>query len=190
MRRAIVSIQGISPYSPSAHFEAANFPGPRNELPGDQEKRLWRERINAKEDGTMFIPPMAFKNAISSAASAMGERVKGKGMKTYTKIFEAGLMVMEPLLLPAKKDEVLGEWLFVPSDGRRGGGKRVSKCFARVDKWGGDVVFHVFHDAIGEDVFRRHIEYAGMFIGVGRFRPQNNGFYGRFQVQEIVWDSD
>jgi hypothetical protein len=31
------------------------------------------------------------------------------------------------------------------------------------------------------------LEEAGKFIGLGRFRPQNGGFYGRFAVAKVVW---
>jgi hypothetical protein len=42
-------------------------------------------------------------------------------------------------------------------------------------------------ETITEEVFKLHLEESGKFIGIGRFRPQNNGFYGRFKVNEIVW---
>ena len=28
---------------------------------------------------------------------------------------------------------------------------------------------------------------AGKFIGIGRFRPRNNGYYGRFDVESVDW---
>ena len=37
------------------------------------------------------------------------------------------------------------------------------------------------------DVFEDHLKEAGNFIGVGRFRPRMNGFYGRFKVDKIDW---
>ena len=40
-------------------------------------------------------------------------------------------------------------------------------------------------ETITLSVFRKHLEEAGKFIGIGRFRPRNNGFYGRFEVKEI-----
>jgi hypothetical protein len=38
-------------------------------------------------------------------------------------------------------------------------------------------------DTITEEVFKLHIEQAGQFIGLGSFRPRNNGYYGRFKVK-------
>jgi hypothetical protein len=97
------------------------------------------------------------------------------------------VMVLDGLKLPVKKDEVPGEWLFVPSDGKRGSGKRVDRCFPVVHEWKGDVQFHILDDVITPDVFEQHLKDAGNFIGIGRFRPRNNGYYGRFKVNKIKW---
>ncbi|CAM6006561.1 unnamed protein product [Sphagnum balticum] len=35
-----------------------------------------------------------------------------------------------------------------------------------------------------EQVFKKHIEEAGKYVGLGRFRPANNGFYGRFKIPD------
>jgi hypothetical protein len=130
---------------------------------------------------------MAFKNCIAEIAKYLSVQIQGKGKSTYTKHFEAGVMVLDGLKLPVKKDEVPGEWLFVPSDGKRGSGKRVDRCFPVVHEWKGDVQFHILDDVITPDVFEQHLKDAGNFIGIGRFRPRNNGYYGRFKVNKIKW---
>lgn len=184
MHTATVTIKGVSPYSQSHYYETPKKP---KELPRDYEERTWRDRMHADADGNVFIPPMAFKNALSEAAKFLGIQIPGKGKSNYTKHFEAGVLVTEPLTLPVKKEHVPGEWLFVPASGKRGDGKRVMKCFPVIHQWGGDVAFHVLDDMITEDVFTQHITEAGKFIGIGRFRPRNNGYYGRFEVEKVVW---
>ena len=32
---------------------------------------------------------------------------------------------------------------------------------------------------------KEYLIHAGQFIGIGRFRPRNNGFYGRFKVNSF-----
>ena len=73
------------------------------------------------------------------------------------------------------------------ADGIRGSGKRVWRNFPRVDSWSATVPIVVAANEITKDVFERHLEQAGKFVGIGRFRPQNGGFYGRFEVQKVVW---
>jgi hypothetical protein len=144
----------------------------------------------AEEAGCMIIPPMAFKNCLSECAKFLSIQIPGAGKATYTKHFEAGVLVTDGLTLPIKKDKVEGLWLFVPADGRRGSGKRVEKCFPVVQHWEGEVVYYVLDETITKDVFRKHLEEAGKFIGIGFFRPRNNGFFGRFQVVDVQWPDE
>jgi hypothetical protein len=185
MKTATVMLQNISPLSQSRYHGAEKLD---KENSKDYEARTWKERVHVNEDGYIFIPPMAFKNCLSEAAKYLSIQIPGKGKSTYTKHFEAGVLVMDPLVLPVKKEDVEGEWLFVPSDGVRGSGKRVEKCFPLIPKWKGEVIFHIIDDTITKEVFEKCLVEAGKIIGIGRFRPRNNGFYGRFKVRNIKWE--
>lgn len=182
MKTYTVKIQGISPYSSSRHYTDEKLP---KELSKDYEVRTWKSRLHVDKNGIVFIPPMAFKNCLSECAKFLGMQIPGKGKSTYTKHFEAGVLIMDPVTLGIKAEDVQGEWLFVPADGKRGGGKRVEKCFPVIPEWSGEIIIHILDQTITEDVLREHLSEAGKFIGVGRFRPRNNGFYGRFQVQSL-----
>lgn len=178
------TLKSVSPYSQSKHYTTEKM---EKESHKDYEIRTWRDRTHCNDDGYIFIPPMAFKNCLSDAATYLSLQIQGKGKQTYTKHFVAGVLVTDPLVLPIKKDEVDGEWLFVPSDGKRGGKNRVEKCFPLIHKWSDEVTFYVFDETITKDIFEYVLQQAGKFIGIGRFRPRNNGFYGRFEVKSIDW---
>lgn len=182
MKIFTANLKSISAYSQSRHYEVPKL---QREIPRDYEARTWRERLHVNGDGFVFIPPMALKNCLSEAAKFMGIQIPGKGKSTYTKHFEAGVLVIEPITLPLKKEDVAGEWLFVPADGVRGSGKRVDKCFPVIPQWEGDARFYVADEIITRDVLQQHLDAAGKFIGLGRFRPRNNGFYGRFSVAKL-----
>ena len=157
------------------------------ETPQDHEERTWRERLHVNEQGYVFIPQMAFKNCIAEAAKYLSKPVPGKGKATDTKHFEAGIMVTNSLVLDVRAEDVKGEWFFVPSNGMRGGSKRVDKCFPVIPEWSGKVTFFIYDELVTKDVFTEVLEEAGRFIGIGRFRPRNNGFYGRFDVVNVQW---
>lgn len=184
MKTARAHLESVSPYSQSKYIRDKK---PRDITHAEFEEQVWRERLHVNKDGMIEIPPMAFKNCLSEAAKYKSIQIPGKGKTTYTKHFEAGVLCVEPLVLPIKKDDVEGEWLHVPSDGRRGGTTRVEKCFPVIPKWEGVVEFLVMDDIIDKDTFQTHLEDAGKFIGIGRFRPRNNGYYGRFAVKKIEW---
>lgn len=182
MKLAIAELKSTSPYSQSRFYNAEKLP---KELPKDYEERTWKERCHVTDKDQLFIPPMAFANSLKEAAKYLSIQIPGKGKSTYTKHFESGVLVTEPLYLPIAKHEIKGEWLFVPSDGQRGGGRRVEKCFPYIPQWAGKVNYYIMDDIITKDVFMQVLETSGKLIGIGRFRPRNMGYYGRFDVVDL-----
>lgn len=184
MKLAIATLESVSPYSQSRYHQT---PKHDKEQPDDYEARTWRDRCHSNEDGKIYIPPMAFKNAIQEAAKFLGEKVRGKGQATWTKHFTAGILVTDPLILADTKESVAGEWFHMNADGIRGSAKRVLRCYPVIPKWKGDVTFYILDNQITEEAFRHHLEEAGNLIGIGRFRPRNGGFYGRFKLVDLRW---
>jgi hypothetical protein len=187
MKIARCRLKSVSPYSQSKHYDV---PLKSKETKGDYEERTWRERCNVDDSGHIVISPMAFANSLKSAAKYLGMKVPEKKGALYTKYFAAGVLVTEGITLPIKKDDVPGEWLFLPSDGQRGGGKRVMRCFPLIREWAGEVTFYVLDDIITEPIFRQTLDYAGNIIGIGRFRPESQGYYGRFTVDQFSWTEE
>ena len=185
MKKVIVTLRSTAPYGQSRHYVVPRL---EKESDADYEARTWRNRLHTDQDDIVYIPPMAFKNCLAEAAAYLGMKVPGKRNATYTKHFQAGVMVMEPVSLGVHAGAVEGVRLFVPPDGKPGGNKRVDKCFPVIPQWQADVTFYVLDETITESVFRHHLEEAGKFIGIGFFRPRRNGFYGRFEVLKIQWD--
>ena len=175
-------LKSKSPYSQSRHYTVDKL---EKESPADYERRTWRNRMHVTANGEVYIPPMALKNCLQDAAKFLSIQIPGKGKATYTKHFEAGVMVVDEILLGIKADDVVGEELFVPSDGKPGGGRRVEKVFPLIPSWEADVIIHVVDETITADVLKRHLDEAGTLIGMGRFRPRNRGFYGRFDVVSL-----
>ena len=192
MHRVTFTLIGNSPYSQSRSLQT---PKMERETSNDHELRVWRERCHVNEDGNVVIPPMSIKNCLSEAAKFLSMKIPGGGKATYTKHFEAGLLCMEPALVlvnekPVPLKAVKGELLFVPSDGKRGGSKRVNKMFPVIPiGWKADIEVMVLDEMITRDVLKLHLTRAGQFIGLGRFRPRNNGFYGRFVPENIKWST-
>lgn len=197
MRIATAQLVGISPYSQSRWYAKEVLPegrasGARTESAKDYEARTWRSRLHTDDQGRVYVPPMSLKNALSDIARYLSVQIPGKGKATYTKHIEAGVLVIDPMYFATTvlAKDVAGEWLFVPASGKRGDGKRVEKCFPVIPAgWQGTATFHVLDDVLTEPVFEQHLREAGNFVGIGRFRPRNNGFYGRFKVESISWQN-
>lgn len=190
MHIAKVKLSSKTPYSQSRCIDKLEYPEKSKETKDDYEQRTWRARMHVTSDGSVEIPGQAFADAVKQSARRLQLQIPGKGKTQYTKYFEAGVTVLDSLVLPLKAADVPCERLYVPSDGVPGGGKRVWKNFPRIDKWSGEITFIIFDDVIPESVFTQVLKSAGLLVGIGRFRPEKRGFYGRFQVDAIQWIED
>jgi hypothetical protein len=181
MKTVYATIEGVSPYGQSRAIQSIRNTGEGHD---DFEQRTWRERLHVDNNNHVFIPPMAIKNMLSDTARFLSESVPGKGKSTYTKHFEAGIMVIEPCDLGITPEQVTSERLFVPSDGKKGGGTRVWKTFPVIKEWKAKIEIILLDPLLIDKPGKVHeyLEHAGKFIGLGRFRPRNGGFYGRFKV--------
>lgn len=177
-------LESVTPYSQS---KTPDEPKKAKEGHDDYEKRIWPYKSHVNAEGRVTIPPMAFKFALSSAARMLGERIPGKGTATWSKHFEAGVQVLDPLVLPLDRKALAGEWIFAHANGKRGSGKRVKRCFPVIPHWSGVVTYYILDAAITREVFERTLKESGNFIGIGRFRLENGGQYGRFKVVKIDW---
>jgi hypothetical protein len=189
MKKATVTLTSASPYSQSRLY-SAEVPKLEKESAADYDARNWREHQHYdRKTGEVYIPPMALKNALMECAQYLGEKIPGKGNATWTKHFTAGLLVTDPIMLGVKKDETEGETFMCHADGKRNSGTRVPRKFPVIHDWEATATFYILDESITKDVFTRYLEEAGKFIGVGRFRPRNGGFYGRFHVgDDLTWE--
>jgi hypothetical protein len=176
-----------SPLSFGRHYDFSTAPKLSDKESADSyEMRTWRERCHYDAKSLeLFIPPTWIKNSITSAAAHLSIKIPGKRNATYTKHFQRGLLCTEPIMLGVHKDKVDGETYFVPSDGKRGSSSRVNKRFPVVYQWAGVAQIQVIDDEIPEEVFARVIAEAGRTNGFGRFRPQCEGYYGRYVVRKL-----
>ena len=184
MLKVTALLVGKSPISFSAPIQSVRNTGEGHD---DFEQRTWRERLHVNAKGLVFIPPGALKNCLAEVAKYLQESVPGKKGATYTKLYEAGVMITDPLELGVKAATVAGEKLFVPSDGKRGGGKRVWKTFPVIPEWSTVATIYLLDPILIDKPAKvnEYLVHAGKFIGMGRFRPRNNGFYGRFDVESF-----
>jgi hypothetical protein len=154
----------------------------------DYEEQVWPEKLHRNDAGQLYWPPFALKNALEEAGKFLSMKIPGEGKKTYTDRFRKGVLVVDPILLhlpdntPAEIDDINPRHLFVPSDGKRGGPKRVVRIFPALPKWRGTATVHILDEKISDEVLEKHLECVGSFIGFGAMRVGNGGIAGRFKV--------
>jgi hypothetical protein len=184
MRTVKVKIKGVSPIAFSKHYEVPRL---EKESDEDYEDRTWRNRAHVDKEGQVVINPTMFKNMLYDVAKFLSETIKGKGKQTWTKHFESGILVVDPAPLGIKVTDISDEYLFVPSGGIRGSGRRVWKHFPVIHNWEAQFTVFILDDTITEPIFERYVHEAGKFIGLGFFRPGRGGTKGRFSVTKFEW---
>ncbi|MEK6684315.1 MAG: hypothetical protein AABY46_06625 [Nitrospirota bacterium] len=179
MKTYRASLKSVSPYSQSRPNSTDKL---EKESADAFEKRTWREKSHTDETGQVVIPGICFKKALEETAAYLSEKIPGKRNATWTKNFMAGVLVVDSLPLKVQKADLESEVVFCNADGKKGSGTRVWRWFPVIRQWEGKLDFIVLDDTITLDAFRHHLEEAGKFIGIGRWRPRQGGMFGRFEV--------
>lgn len=188
IRQATCQLTSLSPLSQSDFITS---PKQKDETHDEHAYRTWREKMHVAE-GKVFIPAMAFKYAIDEAAKRMGRPTgKSGGKELFGKYFQTGLQVDANCILNVDADSVTPSKVMCDSGGKKGkqGGTRVPRYFPHIPKWAGELSITVFDETIPKDLVEETVDYAGIFIGVGQFRPENQGSFGRFQATKWKWSN-
>jgi len=165
------------------------------EEPKAYEKRIWRKRFHATEEGHLYIPPLCFKYGLDAAASLDGTKIANKGNSTYAKRFKSGIIVQDAAMLfhdakrkkPWTRDELKSEEVFSSPKGA-GGTTRVWKTFPYIESWYAQLDVHILDEVITQTIFETVFALSGVQNGVGRWRPQSGGLKGRFSVLSVDWE--
>jgi hypothetical protein len=186
MTVATVTIESLSPYSQSRKHDEPKLEG---ELADDYNKRVWRHQALV-ENGTVHIAAAAIHQGMVAAAKYSKRQIPGQGKATWTKKFEAGIALFANIDLGITLDDLDYIDIYANADGVRGSGKRVMRRFPIIHQWCATFDVHILDPIITEEVFGEMVELTGMFIGVGRYRPEKGGTNGRFKVASIEWKAD
>ena len=188
MRTATIKIKGLTPYSQSRALQSEKR---KEETYDSFDRRVCGEHMHVDaKTGLVFIPAVAILQGMAAAASYLskGGDIKKKGTATWSQNFLCGLSVSRGATIGIKPTDVKFERVYCNADGKRGSGKRVWRTFPVYEEWAAELTIELLDDTIPEDVFRQVLVAFGLFVGIGRYRPQNGGYLGRFTVKEIKID--
>lgn len=184
IRTYIAHIEGTAPYRCGKPHDTEKLPG---ESHADYDKRTYKERAHVDDKGFILIPAQAFKGAIDDAARAAGDKITGKGSSTWGKIVVGSTMIVTPLNTGTKIKDAPYVDVYCHSDGKKGGtAGRVWRRFPEVPPgWKGTLEIVCLDPSLPEDHLKKYISNAGLFGGVGTWRPKNGGGNGRFKLIKL-----
>lgn len=185
IRQATTQLSSLSPLSQSGFTTTEKL---KDETHDEHALRIWKEKMHVDNDGMVYIPGQAFKYSIDEAAKRMAVPTgKAGGKELFGKYFQAGVAVPENLITNVKADEVQPVRVMCSSGGSKTGGTRVPRYFPHIPAWKGIITITVFDETISQELLEKTVDYAGIFIGVGQNRPENQGSYGRFKAAPWKW---
>lgn len=177
-----VRIEGVTPLLMnrfSEENEVAVSSGTRASIKG--MRGTPREQATAKaysdKDGMLYIPgPNIF--ACLVAAGAFHKIGKQKVTTQKSSLIPAGVAVVELVCsLNTKAWEVDSRSVVIPSTGGR-----IMCHRPRVDKWGVEFTLDLDEAMFDPKFVRILVDDAGKKVGIGDYRPQRKGPFGRFVV--------
>jgi hypothetical protein len=187
---ATVTLQSLSPYSQSFLHNSPRLEG---ESVGDHDARTWLSKAHISKNGTLLIPATAMHQAIVAAGKYSKKQIPGQGKATWTAKLKSGLMIAEDIDTGIPKGDIQSTTIQCDARGMTGAQKStlVSRTFPIVPSWEATFDVWVLDPIITKDIFAEMVNIAGLFIGIGRWRPEmNGGMNGRFRLTKLSWQDN
>ena len=137
------------------------------------------DKLYLDEDRKTQLPSVYLKNSITEAGKQF--RIPGKGKSTYSKIV-ASTVDIEPfyIKLDAKNFEVFRISAVNPMTKGRMMTER-----PKYSKWKASFQIVLNDPAVPISVINEILEHAGKYVGVGDWRPEKKGMFGKFMITEF-----
>lgn len=129
--------------------------------------------------GQCFIPSEHIRQGLIQAGTFMKSKV-GVRTKSMKSIVASTFMVTPDEILIPDYDAIDKR-----STVNRNNKARVLVIRPKWMDWTAIFELNVLEPTITEETVRQIIEFAGIYIGIGSYRPTNNGMFGKFEVATI-----
>jgi hypothetical protein len=182
MKAFDATLHSLTPYAQGRYHGTQKLP---QELEQAYEERCVLHKLHTAV-GEIYVPPMAFKHCIESAARYTGDQIPGRGKERYTKHYVQGVLCPDPLMLGMKADTVRIEKVFTSTQPGKPNSGRAWKWFPVIDSWSGVLQIIAVDDIFTPDVIERHLRIGGLITGIGVWRPERGGMWGKFQVLGVT----
>ena len=133
------------------------------------------QKLYVDADGVIYQPATHLDRALIEAGKKI--KVKGQGKATYSKLFGSMVAVEEFEIVHKNPEyEIHKSLVVIPST--KG---RVMRYRPMFKDW--ELEFHIdAEDEIPADVIKEALEICGKYVGIGDWRPEKKGKFGKFQV--------
>lgn len=144
-----------------------------------KEDQIRAEFHSYQDNEGFFIPSEQLKGSLIGGGAMVKSKV-GNSKKSMKNIV-AGMFFIEEEKLRLPKNYEIDKRSAV----NRNIKARVICIRPKWNEWKATFTLAIDNDTITEETIKEIINHAGNFIGIGSFRPTNNGSFGRFELINI-----
>jgi hypothetical protein len=186
MKAYTVKIKGLTPYMQHRmddqkleQWEKLRRPIHERAEVGHEDAVRAEYHCYRNTDGRCFIPPDQIRGSLIGAGSYVKAKVGGRSKSM--KILVAAMFMVSPeqILLPDY------DAIDKRSAVNRNIKARVIIIRPKWTTWEAEFTLSVYEDSISIDAIKQLFEFAGNLVGIGSFRPTNNGLFGRFELVSL-----
>lgn len=123
-----------------------------------------------------YLPSEHIRSSLINAGAYMKAKV-GNSKKSMKNIV-AAMFYITPEEIPLPQQFTIDKRSAVNQNVKA----RVISIRPKWETWGATFTLTVDNDTITEETIKQLFEYAGNYVGIGSFRPEHNGYFGRFDV--------
>lgn len=186
MKKYLVKIKGVTPYMQHRMDDQKLEDWEKNrghihERPDVSSTDVVRAEFHCyrNANGKNYIPSDQIRGALINAGSYVKAKVGGRS-KSMKQIVAAMFMVYPEQIVLPDYDVI---------DKRSGVNHKVKARIITIrprwNDWEAEFTLEISERSITTETVKTILQYAGDYVGIGSFRPTNNGMFGRFELVNI-----
>lgn len=173
-----VTIQGTSPLLFN-RFIDASIEGKTKRKAGAEKEQDVEKKLYLTEQGKIYTPATHIIGTLINASKNF--QIKGKGKSTYSKLVGSSVEVKEEAIV--HKNQKWEKYSISAVNPMTRG--RMIVVRPRLNEWSLTFTLILKDEGISVETIKEILDYAGIYTGIGDWRPEKKGKFGKFMVTEF-----
>lgn len=184
MERVKITVEGITPLLFN-RFNQASIEGDSPGKPGTKKrsgavlKNDYTEKLYRLPDGKIYTPANHITGCLINAGKNF--KIMGKGKASYSKLLGSVVEVEDEALIHKIQD--YDSFTTTAVNPMTKGRIVITRPIMR--KWSFDFVLKIADDGLPANIVKQILDYGGLYVGIGDWRPDKKGKYGKFMVTKF-----
>jgi len=173
-----VEIKGVTPLLFNRFIESTIASQVKKRVGATKEINV-EDKLYKTTDGKIYTPATHIRGMLINAGKYF--KIQGKGKATYSKIIGATVTIQpEAIVHENQKWEIFSISGVNPSTRGR---TMIHRPMMKEWKLSFQLIFNP--EEIPEDVMKNILDYGGNYVGIGDWRPEKKGQFGKFIVTKF-----